>query len=171
VAPDQVCDVWHAVVRIFRDYGYRRLRNKARMKFLLADWGAEKFRQVLQDEYLGYPLPDGPPPAPPTRSGDHVGVHPQRDGRCYVGAAPVVGRVSGTILAAVADLAESVGSTRIRLTPFQKLLVLDVPPERVAEPVPALHDGLHRHRVLQARHRRDESRRRAGDPAAGGTVG
>jgi sulfite reductase (ferredoxin) len=138
VAPDQVCDVWHAVVRIFRDYGYRRLRNKARMKFLLADWGAEKFRQVLQDEYLGYPLPDGPPPAPPTRSGDHVGVHPQRDGRCYVGAAPVVGRVSGTILAAVADLAESVGSTRIRLTPFQKLLVLDVPPERVAEVVAGL---------------------------------
>ncbi len=138
VAPDQVCDVWHGVVRIFRDYGYRRLRNKARMKFLLADWGSEKFRRVLEEEYLGHALPDGPPPAPPTRSGDHVGVHPQKDGRCYVGAAPVVGRVSGTILAAVADLAESVGSTRVRLTPFQKLLVLDVPAERVAEVVAGL---------------------------------
>ncbi len=54
VRPDQAADVWHAVVQVFRDYGYRRLRNKARLKFLLADWGPEKFRQVLQDEYLGY---------------------------------------------------------------------------------------------------------------------
>ena len=49
---------------IFRDYGYRRQRNHARMKFLMADWGPEKFRQVLQDEYLHEALPDGPAPAP-----------------------------------------------------------------------------------------------------------
>ena len=40
------------VVSIFRDYGYRRLRNRARLKFLVADWGIEKFRQVLEDDYL-----------------------------------------------------------------------------------------------------------------------
>ena len=61
VAPEKVADAWHGVAQIFRDYGYRRLRNKARLKFLLAEWGTEKFRQVLQDEYLGYALPDGPP--------------------------------------------------------------------------------------------------------------
>ena len=49
VTAEQAPDVWHGVVQIFRDYGYRRLRNKARLKFLLADWGPEKFRQVLQD--------------------------------------------------------------------------------------------------------------------------
>ena len=85
VRPDQAADVWHAVVQVFRDYGYRRLRNKARLKFLLADWGPEKFRQVLQDEYLGYALADGPAPATPTGPGDHVGVHEQKDGRRYVG--------------------------------------------------------------------------------------
>ena len=42
--------------RIFRDYGYRRLRTRARLKFLVADWGPEKFRQVLEDEYLKRPL-------------------------------------------------------------------------------------------------------------------
>ena len=68
VAPEQVADAWHGVAQIFRDYGYRRLRNKARLKFLLAEWGTEKFRQVLQDEYLGYALPDGPAaPKPLTR--------------------------------------------------------------------------------------------------------
>jgi len=60
-----------------------------------------------------------------------VGVHEQKDGRFYVGAAPYVGRVSGPTLVAVADLAESAGSTRVRLTPYQKLLVLDVPGEHV----------------------------------------
>lgn len=101
VTEEQAPDVWHGVIRIFRDYGYRRLRNKARLKFLLADWGTEKFRQVLEAEYLGFALPDGPPPAPPTRPGDHVGVHEQKDGRFYVGAAPVVGRVGGNTLTGV----------------------------------------------------------------------
>ncbi|UFU02608.1 nitrite/sulfite reductase [Ruania suaedae] len=138
---EQAPDVWHGVAQIFRDYGYRRLRNKARLKFLLADWGPEKFRQVLQEEYLGYELPDGPPAPQPRTPGDHVGVHAQKDGRFYVGAAPYVGRVSGEALADVADLAESAGSERIRLTPHQKLLVLDVPEtavERVTEGLRAL---------------------------------
>ncbi|HET8600944.1 MAG TPA: nitrite/sulfite reductase [Segeticoccus sp.] len=131
VAPEVAADVWAAVTRLFRDYGYRRLRNKARMKFLLADWGTERFREVLETEYVGHRLPDGPAPERPTRSGDHVGVHEQRDGLRYVGATPTVGRLSGTRLTALADLAESVGSQRIRLTPHQKVLVLDVPPGEV----------------------------------------
>jgi len=53
-------------------------------------------------------------------------VHQQADGRYYVGVAPVAGRVSGTMLAQVADLAEAHGSARVRLTPYQKLLILDV---------------------------------------------
>ena len=69
VAPEQVADAWHGVAQIFRDYGYRRLRNKARLKFLLAEWGTEKFRQVLQDEYLGYALPDGPAAPKPLDAG------------------------------------------------------------------------------------------------------
>ncbi|MFE6734694.1 nitrite/sulfite reductase [Microbacterium sp. NPDC057650] len=127
VAPERVGEVWHGVTQIFRDYGYRRLRNKARLKFLLADWGVEKFREVLETEYLDAPLPDGPAAPTPTTIGDHVGVHRQKDGRFYVGAAPLVGRVSGTTLTALADLAEVHGSHRIRTTPHQKLLVLDVP--------------------------------------------
>ena len=133
VAPEDAAEVWHGVVRLFRDYGYRRLRNKARLKFLLAEWGAERFRDVLETEYLHRQLPDGPAPAASTGPGDHVGVHEQVDGRRYVGLAPVVGRVSGSVLGSLADLAESVGSHRVRLTPHQKLLVLDVPADRVDE--------------------------------------
>jgi sulfite reductase (ferredoxin) len=118
------------VTGIFRDYGYRKLRHRARLKFLLADWGAEKFREVLETEYLKRPMTDGPPPPPTADTGDHVGVHEQKDGRRYIGATPLVGRVSGTMLRELADLAERNGSQRVRLTPHQKVLVLDVPRDR-----------------------------------------
>ena len=131
VRPEQAAEVWHGVISIFRDYGYRRLRAKARLKFLLAERGPARFREVLETEYLGYRLPDGPAPVITGGPGDHVGVHTQKDGRLYVGLAPTVGRVSGEILAALADGAEAAGSARIRFTPHQKLLVLDVEPERL----------------------------------------
>ncbi|MEV0153127.1 nitrite/sulfite reductase [Micromonospora sp. NPDC050686] len=134
----EVPDVWAGVVGIFRDYGYRRLRNRARLKFLVADWGVERFREVLEKEYLGRALLDGPAAELPAKPVDHIGVHPQRDGRNYVGAAPVVGRVSGSQLARLADVVEAHGSDRVRLTPYQKLLVLDVAPERTDSLVAAL---------------------------------
>ncbi|MEV0357800.1 nitrite/sulfite reductase [Nocardia sp. NPDC050697] len=127
----EVADVWEGVVSIFRDYGYRRLRTKARLKFLIKDWGIEKFRQVLEDEYLKRKLIDGPAPVQPTRPIDHVGVQKLRNGRNAVGFSPIAGRVSGTILTKVADAAERAGSDRIRFTPYQKLIVLDVPDGQV----------------------------------------
>jgi len=123
---DEVPDVWAAVTALFRDYGYRRLRHRARLKFLVADWGVRRFREVLETEYLHRSLVDGPPPALPDAPIDHLGVHKQADGRYYVGVAPVVGRVSGEQLAHLAGVVERYGSDRVRLTPYQKLLVLDV---------------------------------------------
>jgi sulfite reductase (ferredoxin) len=140
VTPDRVAEVWHGVTQIFRDYGYRRLRNKARLKFLLADWGVEKFREVLETEYLDSPLPDGPAAPKPTSIGDHVGIHAQKDGRFFVGAAPLVGRVSGSTLTALANLAEAHGSQRIRTTPHQKLLVLDIEESRIESLVKGLDE-------------------------------
>jgi len=131
VPSEDVADVWGAVCAVFRDYGYRRLRTRARIKFLVADWGVEKFRQVMEDEYLHRRLLDGPAPAVPTRSGDHVGVNAQKDGRFFVGLSAVAGRTSGTALLELADIAEAHGSSRIRTTPMQKLLVLDVEQDRI----------------------------------------
>jgi sulfite reductase (ferredoxin) len=134
VRPGQVPEVWAGVTGLFRDYGYRRLRHRARIKFLVADWGAEKFREVLEKEYLGYALPDGPAPGAP-RDGirDHVGVHAQRDGNYYVGFAPTVGRLSADALDAIADLAARYGSGRVSTTTEQKMVILDVPPERTED--------------------------------------
>jgi len=128
---DEIPDVWEGIVGIFRDYGYRRLRHRARLKFLLADWGVAKFREVLEKEYLGRALVDGPAPELPAKPIDHIGVHRQTDGRNYVGAAPVVGRSSGAQLGRLADLLEAFRLDRVRLTPYQKLLVLDLADDQV----------------------------------------
>jgi sulfite reductase (ferredoxin) len=130
---EEVPDVWEAVTSLFRDYGYRRLRAKARLKFLIKDWGIEKFREVLETEYLKRKLIDGPAPEPVKHPIDHVGVQRLKNGLNAVGVAPIAGRVSGTILAAVADLAEQAGSERIRFTPYQKLVILDVPDDKLDE--------------------------------------
>ncbi|WP_137979970.1 nitrite/sulfite reductase [Streptomyces violaceusniger] len=129
---EEVPEVWAGVVAIFRDYGYRRLRTRARLKFLVADWGPEKFRQVLEDEYLKRPLSDGPAPEQPVQQWrDHIGVHRQQDGRYYVGFAPRVGRVDGATLTKIADLAEAHGSGRLTTTVEQKMIVLDVTEDQV----------------------------------------
>ncbi|HWE89443.1 MAG TPA: nitrite/sulfite reductase [Pseudonocardiaceae bacterium] len=129
---DEVPEVWAGVISVFRDYGYRRLRHRARIKFLVADWGPERFREILETKYLNRQLIDGPAPEVPNQQIDHVGVHRQKDGNFYVGAAPVAGRVSGSVLVEVAKAAERAGSKRVRLTPLQKIVVLDVPESEVA---------------------------------------
>ncbi|MGW6975785.1 nitrite/sulfite reductase [Streptomyces sp. NPDC054952] len=139
VSLDEVPDVYEGVISIFRDYGYRRLRNRARLKFLVADWGPARFRQVLEDEYLKRELTDGPAPEQPSGEWrDHVGVHEQKDGRFYVGFAPRVGRVDGATLTKIADVARQHGSDRLRTTAEQKMIVLDIEPDQVDSVVAAL---------------------------------
>lgn len=127
----EVPEVWEAVTSVFRDYGYRRLRSKARLKFLVKDWGPEKFRQVLETEYLKRPLLDGPAPTRPDHPIDHVGVQRTRNGLNAVGVAPIAGRVNGQMLVRVAELMEQVGSDRARFTTQQKLIILDVPDDKL----------------------------------------
>ena len=132
VTLEQVPDVWANVVRIFRDYGYRRLRNRARLKFLVAEWGVEKFRQILEEDYLGYRLPDGPHAPNNLVDRDHIGVHEQKDGNLYIGVKPTLGHMSGEQLIALADLAEKYGVTDLRFTPFKEVLLLGVAPDTAA---------------------------------------
>ena len=141
VAPERVADAWHGVAQIFRDYGYRRLRNKARLKFLLAEWGTEKFRQVLQDEYLGYALPDGPAAPKPLDAG-----RPRRrappEGRPLLRRrhADRRPRLRARPSPKLADLIEAHGSTRLRTTPHQKLVILDIPEDRVESLIAGLDE-------------------------------
>jgi sulfite reductase (ferredoxin) len=141
VPPERVAEAWFGVTALFREYGYRRSRNHARFKFLVADWGADRVRDVLEREFLDAPLPDGPAAVvQPMAARTHVGVQPQRDGRVAVGAAPRAGRIAGHQLRLVADLADRYGTGRLALTPQQQIVVIGVDPERA----PALIEELER---------------------------
>jgi sulfite reductase (ferredoxin) len=138
---EEVADAWAGVASIFRDYGYRRLRSRARLKFLVADWGVEKFREVLEKEYLGRELISNPSPPSPVGHRDHIGVHEQKDGNYYVGVAPTAGRVSGTLLVRLAEAMEEHGVAGARLTPYQKIVLIGVAPDRL-EPLLARLDAI-----------------------------
>ncbi|NPC96794.1 nitrite/sulfite reductase [Nocardioides sp. zg-DK7169] len=135
---DEVPDVWEGVASVFRDYGYRRLRSRARLKFLVSDWGVEKFREVLETEYLKRALVSNPSPVSPVGHRDHIGVHEQKDGKAYVGVAPTAGRISGTTLVQLADLLEEFGVAGARLTPYQKIVLIGVEPDVVEDLLPRL---------------------------------
>jgi sulfite reductase (ferredoxin) len=141
VEPELVPVVWAAVTGVFRDYGYRRSRNHARLKFLMADKGPAWFRETMEKQYLDFALPDGdaPPPSSDVHR-DHVGVFEQQDGCSYVGFAPKAGRIPGHQLRKVADLADRYGDGRIRTTTQQKMVILGVEPRETAELVGALED-------------------------------
>ena len=86
VREEDVPDVWAGVTSVFRDYGYRRMRHKARMKFLVADWGPGSSARSSRPSTSTARCADGPAPAASADAGDHVGVHEQSDGRYYVGS-------------------------------------------------------------------------------------
>ena len=83
-------------------------------------------------EYLKRPLIDGPAPEPVVRPIDHVGVQRLKNGLNAVGVAPDRGpRLRHHPVSKVADLAEAAGCDRIRFTPYQKLVILDVPDDKL----------------------------------------
>jgi sulfite reductase (ferredoxin) len=130
IPPEQVEDVVVGVTTVFREWGYRRARNRARLKFLMRDWGPEKFREMLE-ETMGFKLADLADAPPQSGDRDHLGVHEQKDGTHYVGFSPKAGRISGHQIRAIARLSNKYGQSRLRTTTMQKVVILDVPKANV----------------------------------------
>jgi len=131
VAPEECVAVAAAAVRVFIRHGDRTDRKKARLKYLLDDWGFEKFLAETEKE-LGRPLrrveSDRYELAGAPDRWAHVGVHPQKqEGRFYVGVVLPVGRLSADQLRGLGRIADRYGSGSVRLTVWQNLLIPDVP--------------------------------------------
>ncbi|MBZ9753112.1 nitrite/sulfite reductase [Deinococcus sp. HMF7620] len=124
IRPEEVVEVGQAITAAYRDHGYRQNRKKSRLKFLIKDLGAEKFREIVETEYLGRKLQDGPS-APVARFGgnDVLGINPQADGLNYVVVATTVGRINPEKARALADLADRYGKGTLRTTAFQNMVI------------------------------------------------
>lgn len=127
VRPEEAAALCRAIVLVFRDHGPREARNRARLAFLLEQWGIDKFRSEVE-RTLGRSLPTAGTDMRSDRSTDHVGVFRQRgQGRNYVGLSVPVGRLTSAQLFEICALAERYGQGEVRLTPGQNLIIPHVP--------------------------------------------
>ena len=136
VTEEQMPAVSRGIAHIFRDFGYREKRTRARMKYLVSDWGWQKFRDALEKD-IGFTLDHddsivGPPHAPHT---DHMGSGPQKqEGLSYIGVPIERGRITAKQMEAAADIAErfgGAGKALIGLSNKQNLLFMNIPTEYV----------------------------------------
>ncbi len=137
VVPDEAVRVADAVVRVFIDHGDRTNRNKARLKYLIDEWGFDRFLAAVEEK-LGAKLTriDAADlkPRPAYDRLAHIGVHPQKQpGLNWVGVALPVGRMTAQQMRVVAAIAREAGDGDLRLTVWQNLLVSGVPDDRVED--------------------------------------
>lgn len=133
VQPENLLDVITRIIEIQRDCGDRTDRKHARLKYLLGEWGAERFKEELERR-LGYEL-ESPEPMKFRHIEDHLGWHEQNiPGLWYVGIFVENGRVKDTKYCMMkTGLREIVKEFRlgIRLTPCQDIVLTNLPEEKI----------------------------------------
>jgi len=138
VEPDNAYEVVRAFVELYFEHGNRENRQKNRSRFFVEQWGTDKIRYRMQEEYVDFELKRAgrnlrqeytynAGKSPEEGKHDHVGVHEQVDGNYYVGLSVPVGRLTAEETIELADLAETHGSGEVRLTRRQNPIVVDVP--------------------------------------------
>ncbi|KYZ74935.1 ferredoxin--nitrite reductase [Anaerosporomusa subterranea] len=127
VLPSEVLSVAKAVATIFRDFGYREKRNHARLKFLLQDWGVEKFQEELINR-TGPLASRGKDLTVDWNAGCSYGLHQQvQSGLNYLGLSIPLGRFYADEIEELATIAETYGDGSIRTTNSQDLILPNIP--------------------------------------------
>ena len=125
--PDQVVEVCKSVLKVQRDYGNREDRKIARMKYLVANWGIEKFRRAVE-EYYGSPLEDCTEDDV-TNVDDHMGWQEQGDGKWSYGLNIENGRLydneNHQLKAALRAVCNEF-KTELRMTAHQSIIFCDI---------------------------------------------
>jgi ferredoxin-nitrite reductase len=133
VAPDDVVALCEAILLVYRDHGLRANRQKSRLMWLIDEWGIAKFRAAVEAQ-IGHTLaPEAEKDEILWDKRDHIGVFPQQQaGLNYVGLHVPVGRLFADDMYELARLAEVYGSSELRLTVEQNVIIVNVPDSRLA---------------------------------------
>ncbi len=139
VRPEEAAEVAAQIVLLFRDHGSRETRSRARLAFLIEEWGPVRFRDELEAR-IGRPLERAGRDARGGHHTDHLGFAPQKEPSLYsVGLSVPIGRLTSAQLMAAADLADTYGRGELRLTPEQSLILPHVTdtnlPRLLSEPL------------------------------------
>ncbi len=137
--PEDAAGLCSHITLMFRDYGPRRARNRARLAFLVEEWGIDKFRRELERRVGERLLPQGRD-ARTNRHHDHLGISRQKQpGMCAVGLNVPVGRITADQLSGLARVARRYGNGEVRITTSQNVIVPNVSesalPEMTSEPL------------------------------------
>ena len=135
--PSEATKVAEAIVLVYIDSGDRTNRAKARLKYVLDDWGFDKFLAAVEDK-LGHKLArvagDHVKPRPEQHRQAHIGVHSQKQaGHSYIGVVLPVGKMLGGQMRELAAISRDLGDGDIRLTVWQNLLISGIADERLEE--------------------------------------
>ncbi len=130
VAKDNVYDLVKAIVATQRDYGDRTDRRHARLKYLIHDWGVDKFRSMVEG-YFRKPL-ETFKALPEFKYEDFLGWHEQGDGKLFLGISIENGRVkdegSFQLRTALREIVQQF-ALPIRLTPHHNVIFYDIEPD------------------------------------------
>ncbi len=136
VLPEHAVETVRTVAAIFRDHGNRADRRHSRLKYLINEWGMDRFAEEFRGRVSFTLAPSRP--LPPSAYHDHLGRHAQGDGKFFYGVFVENGRI--------VDCDSPAGSRRhtaartksalraiveryrpgLRLTPNQNVLLTDL---------------------------------------------
>ncbi|WP_035616393.1 NirA family protein [Haloferula sp. BvORR071] len=141
LTPAETIPVAAALIRVFIENGDRTNRKKARLKYLVDDWGFEKTLEETQKK-LAFPMRyfplEGCEPSLPKAKQGYLGIHQQSDGKHYIGVLTPVGRITVPQMLALADVADEFGRGEIRLTVWQNLIIPGIPEEKLQAAITAI---------------------------------
>ncbi len=135
LTPAETIPVAAALIRVFIENGDRTNRKKARLKYLVDQWGIPKTltetQKKLAFQLRYFPLENCLPSIPKSKHG-HLGIHPQSDGKNYLGVLIPVGAMSCENVRQICNIADRYGRGEIRLTVWQNLIIPGISSENLA---------------------------------------
>lgn len=129
IQPDEAVKGAEAIAKLFRDHGNRSNRKRARLKYVMHDWGVERFREVFARDYWGGPI-QPPKDVPITGLDLHLGWQSQGEGKWFLGLSVENGRIKDEgAMRLRSGLRAIVQKHRasVRLTTQQDVLLCDIP--------------------------------------------